>query len=544
MYNRLKDTENSKVLHDADMRAMAANEWARRVKDVAFQVTSRSRIRQELEKYNHGRISLEELFAFTTPKLSDAMDQSEEIIGITRMDRKGQLVAQCGQAISPSTLSIDYTQPFTISLSTPFSNQSQGTLFVSAPILNRSKTYLGADLIMIDLCALKKIVQNGLPPEDNRKVILGVLTEKGILTPFSKENIDNAGVPRDLLEAVLIKACRGQSGMDNISSDYVAAFHHLDSPDWGLVVLQNKKELYEPLNTRFICWGAGFFMAYLVILSGFWCLMSPLADRVLLHTDELKQKITEKTSHLEEEIKERQRAQAALAKTVTELEAANQKLKDLTGKLETANRLGKSGWWEYDVAGEVYTLADETYSIFELNRDNGSVTYADLLELIHPDYIRPSKEALIKMFKEGEAEFEYQACLPKGNAKWLWITGKAEYGSNNKAVRIFGSIQDITESKNAQIEKEQLIRKLQDALEKVNVLSGLVPICANCKKIRDDKGFWNNLETYIQNHSSVLFSHAICPECTEKLYGKYEWYTNAKKKSVLKTGQTTDQKDA
>jgi hypothetical protein len=61
-------------------------------------------------------------------------------------------------------------------------------------------------------------------------------------------------------------------------------------------------------------------------------------------------------------------------------------------------------------------------------------------------------------------------------------------------------------------------RELKKALSKVNQLSGFLPICASCKKIRDDQGYWNQIETYIEHHSEAEFSHSICPECTEKLY--------------------------
>lgn len=62
------------------------------------------------------------------------------------------------------------------------------------------------------------------------------------------------------------------------------------------------------------------------------------------------------------------------------------------------------------------------------------------------------------------------------------------------------------------------ITELKDALTKVQVLSGLLPICASCKKIRDDKGYWNQIESYIRDRSDADFSHSICPECTKNLY--------------------------
>jgi hypothetical protein len=76
----------------------------------------------------------------------------------------------------------------------------------------------------------------------------------------------------------------------------------------------------------------------------------------------------------------------------------------------------------------------------------------------------------------------------------------------------------IVAQKDAEEAKGKLIMELQDALTKVKKLSGLLPICASCKKIRDDKGYWNQIETYIGEHSEAEFSHGICPECMKKLY--------------------------
>jgi hypothetical protein len=62
------------------------------------------------------------------------------------------------------------------------------------------------------------------------------------------------------------------------------------------------------------------------------------------------------------------------------------------------------------------------------------------------------------------------------------------------------------------------VAELQDALANVNQLSGLLPICASCKKIRDDQGYWTQLEAYIKDHSEADFTHSICPDCTQKFY--------------------------
>ncbi len=85
-----------------------------------------------------------------------------------------------------------------------------------------------------------------------------------------------------------------------------------------------------------------------------------------------------------------------------------------------------------------------------------------------------------------------------------------------------GIARDISTRKLAEEEREKLIIKLQAALENIKTLKGLLPICANCKKIRDDKGYWNQIEAYIRDHSDAEFSHSICPDCAEILYSDIE----------------------
>lgn len=77
---------------------------------------------------------------------------------------------------------------------------------------------------------------------------------------------------------------------------------------------------------------------------------------------------------------------------------------------------------------------------------------------------------------------------------------------------------DITESRKNEEAREKLYQELKNALGEVKVLSGMLPICASCKKIRDDKGYWNQVETYISKRTDTVFSHGICPECVSKLY--------------------------
>jgi len=72
------------------------------------------------------------------------------------------------------------------------------------------------------------------------------------------------------------------------------------------------------------------------------------------------------------------------------------------------------------------------------------------------------------------------------------------------------------------VQRKTIYDEKEKALLDIKILSGLLPICASCKKIRDDKGYWNQIELYIRNHSEAEFSHGLCPLCAEKLYGHLE----------------------
>lgn len=102
---------------------------------------------------------------------------------------------------------------------------------------------------------------------------------------------------------------------------------------------------------------------------------------------------------------------------------------------------------------------------------------------------------------------------------------------NEKAKGYFVIYKDIIERKKIEEERENLIKELRKALDEVKTLEGLVPICSHCKKIRDDSGFWGNVEQYIAKHSNVDFSHGICPDCLKKHYP--EQYKKMKDKGTI-----------
>jgi len=131
-------------------------------------------------------------------------------------------------------------------------------------------------------------------------------------------------------------------------------------------------------------------------------------------------------------------------------------------------------------------------------------------------------KCLLRQIMSGAREYVCESKKEYNNETHDYIlTAKPFYDSKNRVAGIIESFQDITARKKLENEKEQLIGQLQDSLAKVKLLSGFLPICASCKKIRDDQGYWKQIEGYIKEHSEAEFSHGICPECARKLYPDY-----------------------
>ncbi len=102
--------------------------------------------------------------------------------------------------------------------------------------------------------------------------------------------------------------------------------------------------------------------------------------------------------------------------------------------------------------------------------------------------------------------------------RWVHGLGELECDAEGRPLKMHGTIQDITEHKEAELQREALMASLQEALASVKTLSGLLPICAGCKKIRDERGSWSQVEVYVARRTDAKFSHGMCPECLRKYY--------------------------
>lgn len=105
-----------------------------------------------------------------------------------------------------------------------------------------------------------------------------------------------------------------------------------------------------------------------------------------------------------------------------------------------------------------------------------------------------------------------------GSKKYIIFDAAPVYNADNELTAVVETLQDITRRKRLEEEKDQLVSDLREAYDSIKKLRGLIPICSTCKKIRDDRGYWNKLESYIEKHSEAEFTHSMCPACEERFY--------------------------
>lgn len=159
-------------------------------------------------------------------------------------------------------------------------------------------------------------------------------------------------------------------------------------------------------------------------------------------------------------------------------------------------------------------IAVTGYTREEFKRD----PYLWLTMVAEEDRPRVLEQARQVIAGEEAPAIEHRIIRKDGAMRWVRNTPVPRTDAQRNLVAYDGLVQDITTRKTVEEEREQLVRELQEALANLKSLSGMLPICASCKKIRDDEGYWTQVEAYLMKHTDAHFSHGLCPDCAEKLY--------------------------
>lgn len=136
---------------------------------------------------------------------------------------------------------------------------------------------------------------------------------------------------------------------------------------------------------------------------------------------------------------------------------------------------------------------------------------------LHPGEACHTDKCPLTRIKNGEREVACEATIPvNGAARHFLIKARPHFNVFGEAKGIILSYNDITSRKELEEEKQRLIDELQASLEQVKLLKGMLPLCPSCKQVRDDEGYWNQIEAYLQTHSDAEITYSLCPECREQ----------------------------
>jgi PAS domain S-box-containing protein len=212
---------------------------------------------------------------------------------------------------------------------------------------------------------------------------------------------------------------------------------------------------------------------------------------------------------LEQRVKELERAESARKSAEKELLESEEKFRNIVEISLAGIYIIHAGIFLYvnKKFAEIFG-----YSVEEcLNNMNYQQT-------VHPEDLDSVREKISQRItgKVDSVNYTFRGIKKDGKIIHVEIFGSTIQLAGKPSVS--GSILDITERKQVEEDRDKLIVDLQKSLLEIKTLRGFLPICSYCKKIRDDKGYWNKIESYIQKHSETEFSHSICPECARKYW--------------------------
>ncbi len=186
------------------------------------------------------------------------------------------------------------------------------------------------------------------------------------------------------------------------------------------------------------------------------------------------------------------------------------------------------GTWYWDLEQpENEWMSERFWKLFGYERHEKKHLASEWQDMIHPEDLKRATENFQKHLKDPEQPYDQVVRYRHRDGHTIWVRcrGIAIRDKSGRPVRMLGSHIDITAQMEAEaalrrktIELEKTNRQLQEALDKIQTLKGLVPICTHCKSIRDDQGFWQDVEEYVEAHSTAEFSHSLCPDCLEEHY--------------------------
>lgn len=456
LYEYLKKEEERNLVLALSAKTTAVEEYLARANDVASQIASRTVARHRLEEYNRGLITRDELDEITREILLDAVHYSDEVWGVTRLDKNGEPVVQVGVELPELAWPVPDLQSKQTGFYGPVPIGNRSFLVVRAPIMDRQSVRVGTDLILFRLFHLQRIIEDYTGLGKTGETVVAVINDGRIDPVFpvrgSKDEAPGAVSRKSTLGMALQKAAMKQSGFlrpeTSAGGKDVVAFGPVRNSVWGIAVKMDQEELYAPVKQQIFA--TSNIIAVLILLGtlGMMLLVRPLAGKMIVRTDELERQVEEKTSSLQKELNERKRMEQ----------------------------------WLKDSERRYRTLLEEVPDVIFLLDHEGRFTYVNtqvekfihfpieqILETPFTDHIVAEDRALVQtmftMSPDAIWDEEVGVMDAFGAKKYARIRSKGSLSEENGLIRYEGVMRDITRRKSLEEElkasREQLLEKIQ-----------------------------------------------------------------------------------
>jgi len=305
LYKQLKTQQHNRLVFAVKTRTMLVEQFLDNARETAKQITSRSKAREALEKYNTHSIDLSAYQKFSAPILRDSINLSEFAVGITRLDIYGNPALQVGVPVPVNFLQISNTTDTEPRLAGPVTIGNELFIVVNASIINRQKKRVGTDVVLFTVSKLRDIIQDYTGLGVTGETILGRLvldkeaelffelrsTERPELKSLQLQNLAVAQhARRNVSESAKKRAVKLLNNPDEL-----AAYGFINDVDWIIIVRMEKDELFSAV-TREVLTNVLIIILLVIPLGliGLILLLRPLSGRILIHVETLQDQIDAK----------------------------------------------------------------------------------------------------------------------------------------------------------------------------------------------------------------------------------------------------------